>query len=471
MQRKKKGIIWLLVAVLILAAAYGGVLLFNKRNADTGIKLGSLVAEEINNITYRYQNQTINLVKTASGWVYPDDEAFPVDQDKANEMTTALAELTATRLVDSSRSNFETYGLAEPNIVINASTEAGASATYYIGGDASSRGYYLNIAEQNAVYLVDKTMPQCFSYDLLGLAQLTEKPTISVYYIQGVTRKMDGKTLEITRIDKATDDTYTAGHTWFFYDADGELVPVDAKVMEGINGNITNFKFTGCAAYNVKPQDLAAYGLAEPKELVVYYTDHAAEDPENAEILEMVLLVGDETAEGDYYAMLADTDMVVKIQGDVYRKLFETSEDDLIASSVCPIALSSMRALDIEFNGKSYHFDITPIVKENADGSKSTQYQYLYKGEEITALQFSNIFFSLTELRSEAKPTKEVDMTDAYITAVFTRDSVKFPRLTLRLQPYDASFYIAEFKGVADKLVNKRDIESFVAAIQAIDQL
>ena len=57
---------------------------------------------------------------------------------------------------------------------------------------------------------------------------------------------------------------------------------------------------------------------------------------------------------------------------------------------------------------------------------------------------------------------------DAYIKVTFTRmRDDEYAVMPLYLIPYSTDFYIADFNGMQQQLINKRTVETFVSDLQA----
>ncbi len=135
---------------------------------------------EIKNTFDRY-----TLVKKAIGTYYVEGkEGYAVNSTSVISMLEDIGSLTATKkLIESpSEEQLESYGLTDPYGTVKV-TDDEKTYEFYLGTTSSSGNYYLQMAGDPAVYLVDSTVPdtvllsryQFYSNALIDFAGETEE--------------------------------------------------------------------------------------------------------------------------------------------------------------------------------------------------------------------------------------------------------------------------------------------------------
>jgi hypothetical protein len=137
----------LLVAVVVLAAIGGGVYWTNKHKADEAKKPAagatdtpkvlSIPADQSKEIKIAKQGEDPTIVaKTGDKWSITLPKALPADQDAVTAMVTALASLSADRVVEEKPASLEPFGLTTPREQLSITKKDGKSVTLDIGDDS-----------------------------------------------------------------------------------------------------------------------------------------------------------------------------------------------------------------------------------------------------------------------------------------------------------------------------------------------
>lgn len=133
----------------------------------------SAATENIEKLSWTYDGEVYSLIKDDDGtWIRTDDEDFAVEQDTADSMLAAAANIGASRRI-TDVTDYSQYGLDEPQsrIVLEYAAEGGSDAAddteggaqaseprtiEILTGDYSdvSGEYYARLAGDDSVYLV-----------------------------------------------------------------------------------------------------------------------------------------------------------------------------------------------------------------------------------------------------------------------------------------------------------------------------
>ena len=176
MKRSKRLYILLGVLVVVCAGTYG-VLQYEERkeeisNSDEVVL--EISADDVTGLSWEYDSQTLSFHKDEI-WTYDDDEAFPVSEEKIDELLDVFGEFRVSFVIEDVE-DYAQYGLDDPVCTIDIET---ADETYEIQlGDYSTMDSerYVSIGDGN-VYLVQEDPLDTYDAVLSDMIQNDETPS------------------------------------------------------------------------------------------------------------------------------------------------------------------------------------------------------------------------------------------------------------------------------------------------------
>lgn len=385
MKKKKKliGLLTALVVLILLTAAYFCLKNYNKEQEaeseteDTSVAVTSIEETDITGLTYILDNEKLEFKKENDSWHYTQDENFPVDQDKIKTLLGNFKEIKAVRDLGQLE-NLEDYGLKEPLNTVTVTSNNGVETVFYIGSENETTGdYYMYMNNPEHIYTVSSTFANAFNGKLYDLIVDSSFPSItSNSIIKAVVQQQDNQlTLESSRDDTAT---------WRVTDSKNEMKEPDGTKSNQLLSNVTSLNFADYIDYNCK--DLEQYGLKEPSAVITLdYTvtsevpvesDSAEAGTEQAGVSEtsetadaqnasegaaletditetadgqteesesetestklvteekqIVLQIGNQTEDGDYYVKTSDNNEVHTMSADALKPWLEAQYSDLL---------------------------------------------------------------------------------------------------------------------------------------------
>lgn len=385
MKKKKKliGLLTALVVLILLTAAYFCLKNYNKEQEaeseteDTSVAVTSIEETDITGLTYILDNEKLEFKKENDSWHYTQDENFPVDQDKIKTLLGNFKEIKAVRDLGQLE-NLEDYGLKEPLNTVTVTSNNGVETVFYIGSENETTGdYYMYMNNPEHIYTVSSTFANAFNGKLYDLIVDSSFPSItSNSIIKAVVQQQDNQlTLESSRDDTAT---------WRVTDSKNEMKEADGTKSNQLLSNVTSLNFADYIDYNCK--DLEQYGLKEPSAVITLdYTvtsevpvesDSAEAGTEQAGVSEtsetadaqnasegaaletditetadgqteesesetestklvteekqIVLQIGNQTEDGDYYVKTSDNNEVHTMSADALKPWLEAQYSDLL---------------------------------------------------------------------------------------------------------------------------------------------
>ena len=372
-------------------------------------------------------------------------------------------------------------------------------------------GYYLKISGDDAVYLVASDFADTFNSDIYQLADMESFPTITSDSITDINVKSGSHTLEIKN------------------DSDGGGIVLEngeekencasSSVTQFIN-TVTGITFKSHVEYNCK--DLSKYGLDKPTaDISVDYTtaetvtetsaesvqetadtEETESETETVEVAKQLILhIGSQNEDGDYYAALDGSKEVHVVSGDTIKELVEKKAADFTDNTILSGSLNNAKGIDVAIGSDSWHLvkkevakaddladsaetegtdsekatettdataDETTADAEKVDESETETEEKWYAGDtEIALTDLSSAYSDLSGMSAEkildtaAKSTGDAAIS---VTVKWEDDT----ETTVSFTVYDSSFHLAEINGEARKLVNKRDVEKLVEDMTAL---
>lgn len=469
---KGKKLILLLLVTAVLVGGYFAARHFLKDDdaqddAAATVPVGAMQTDDVAGILYVCGEDKIELEKEGDTWRLKADGAFPVNQAYADTMAADAADLQAVRLVSESADDFAQYGLDAPETAYVFTLTDGSQVTYYIGNyNSFGSTYYMNVAGTEKIYLISGDLLDDFSHDLRALADVDDMRTVSTQDVRELTLTLDGKTTHLFYAPDGLDTVYSDLFTWFL----DEKTPADATAANDLVGKAASYASLGCESYKADEAALSSFGLDAPA-LTAKFVCTVSEEKETGEtdddgnaVTETVtreetvtLLVGNASKDGSLYAKTDASDVVYLIGADYLQALRDFDTQSLRNKRVCAVKSTDVESADVTIGGKTSTITVTHTGDAPA---------YALDGSKIDAEQYDAFFAAVQSINAESFADKDASAQDATIVVTFHTSRPGFETVTLRLAPYDRSFYIDDHGA----LVNKRDAEQIVKTFESIGE-
>ena len=505
MKNRKKALIIAMICLAAAAVLYLLVVKMNQKEAnsesddsDDSLVISSVDSGQITAISYEKDGKSLPFIKEDGTWYDAEDKKFPVNQDSLTTMTNTLGAVSATRKLEKPEALSE-YGLDSPVLTVRYTASDGKEAEFIVGdtNDAAG-GAYLKISGDDAVYLVSSDFADSFNSDIYQLADMESFPTITSDSITDISVNSNGHTLEIKNDSEG-----------------GQTVLENGKEQENCASSsasqfisaVTGITFKSHVEYNCK--DLSKYGLDQPTaDVTVDYTttetvssgdsddsesanstddtkaasaESAAEntsetadtgetetetEAETVKVAKQVVLhIGSQNDDGDYYAAMDGSKEVHVISADTIKELIGKKASDFIDNEILSGTLSNAKSIDVTIGSDSWHLAKEEVAESETEAETEEKW---YEGDkEIALTDLSSVYSDLSGMSAEkildtaAKPTGDAAIS---VTVKWEDDT----ETTISFTAYDSSFHLAEINGEARKLVNKRDVEKLVEDMTAL---
>lgn len=295
MMKKRKGMLFLLAALVVLLAVYLGLQAWNnsrdeqkkKEEKAAEIHITDTASEDIISLNFNVGNGDIELQREDGTWIYTPDPDFPLNQSYPEDIASAVGEITADRELENG-DTLADYGLDNP--VYNVEfTDSEGNVTKLSFGNMTGDYYYVTVGDTGTVYTVESSVLDDLNYTIDDMAQLDAYPAI-------------GSGNLVKEVITQNGETTT-------YDSEDEEQSEDIAAVAGGLGAVT---LGDAADYSVDDADLAGYGLDETSRITVEAT-YTEDDEEKV----LTLYIGGENGDGDRYVMINDSRIVYLISDEI----------------------------------------------------------------------------------------------------------------------------------------------------------
>ena len=469
MKRSKRLIALVAVLAVVCVATFALTKYEEKQeeiqNSDAVIL--EISADSVESISWEFSDEGLAFHKGENGWLYDDDEAFPVSEEKVTDILSHFESFGVSFIIENVE-DYSQYGLDNPECTINLTT---TEQSYELKlGDFSKMDEqrYVDIGDGN-VYLVSEDPADYMQTDLSSMILHDETPDFEkVVDIQYA----GNETYTITYAEEST-NSYSEDDT-YFTEKDGETVPLDPETVTTYLDTIESLSLVNYATYNATDEELSSYGLDNPEISVAVNYTYTGED-ENEISDSYILHIGQnqeelkeaEEAEANEeedipavtkYVRIGDSQIVYELDDSSYETLVAASYDDLRHNEVFWADSDTMTQIDITLEGEEH-----VLTSEIDEDDEETRVWY-YGEEEIELVDFRTALKTLMadSFTSEAAGQKEE------ISLTIHLDNENFPQVKIQLYRYDGTNCLAVVDGESVSLVERSSVMELVEAVQAI---
>ena len=403
-------------------------------------------------------------------WLYDEDEAFPVDEDKIDELLGLFEELKSSFIIEDVE-DYGQYGLEDPACTIHLETEE--KSYEILVGDFSimDSQRYVSIGDGN-VYLVKEDPMDYFEVLISDLMDHDETPIFS---------------LNVSRIQFEGIENYTiiyeedSGKSYneddvYFAQREGKSLPLDTYRVNSYLRDITHLNLKDYVSYKAGEEELSKYGLDHPE--LTIRVDYTYEDEDGEEVSDTFVLnisrdpeekkalekasekrseKEDESEEEEItaYARVGNSKIIYRIEGEDYKNLIAASYNHFRHEKAYYGAFDDIKEIHISLEGKDY------TITSKGKGDKRT---YYYGEEELEIDDFKG---ALENLKADSF-TQERPRDKKEIGLKLHLDHENFPEISIDLYRYDGSHCLAVIDGEPVSLIKRSNVVDLIEAVHAI---
>lgn len=459
MSRAKLYKIYILLGVLALCCALTFVVSRQEekkeliKNSDEIIL--TLDVEGVTSLSWEYEDAALAFHREEQ-WLYDEDEAFPVDEEKIKKLLEVFEEFGVAFVIDEVE-DYSQYGLEDPTCTIEISTEENSYEILLGGYSTMDEKRYVSIGD-GRVYLVSSDPFEQYEAELDDLICHDEIPDLS-----GMTRlTFSGMENYSIVYEEDSVNTYCEDDVYFMNDK-----PLATEAVSDYLEIVEKLGLLDYVSYNVTEEELEAFGLTEP-ELTVTVEYLSEEETEEEEVF--VLHVGrnqeelqaaeESEEEGAEYSVTAyvrvgESQIVYEITSINYIRLTAASYDDLRHKEVLTASFDDIFEIELTLENETYTF--TKKTEENDTA-------WYYQDEIVDTYSLRS---AITSMEADSFTQEEPDGREEISFTVFL-DNEAYPSVTVLLYRYDGSDCIAVIDGEIVSLVPREAVVKLIEAVYAL---
>lgn len=469
MKRSKR----MLALCAVLAVLCGATLLLTQyeerqeqiRSSDAVVL--AIPTDTVESLSWAYTSAGMAFHREEDGWLYDEDEAFPVDGAAIRDILSHFESFGAAFTIESPE-DLGQYGLDDPVCTIQL-TAAGEHHTIALGDYSKmDQQRYVDIGDGN-VYLVSSDPMDYLSNDLSRFIANDAAPSFEA--VQSITFTGSEDYTIVMVEDSAA--SYSADDIYFAR-LEGQDLPLDTDAVTNYLNTITALPLTDYATYSATAEELAAYGLDQPELTVsIAYTCtdsdkkqvsdtavlHIGQNVQELAACQEALAEGEEELPAvTKYVRVGDSQLVYVLDDLDYLTLAAAGYDELRHRELFWAGFDTVKQLDITLEGETHTITAAP------DAEDRDQRVWSYGGQEtdITAIQGAISSLTADCFTQEAPTGREEIRLTLYL------DSGDFPQVDISLYRYDGSLCLAQVDGEIVSLVERSEVMELVEAVQAI---
>ena len=469
MKRKNSVIIFVLLLLVLVAGYIVVTAVTTKRQGfseqDGGIAVSALRQSSIAEMRYRVGEEEFDFyTDTAGKWYYRPDTGFPVNAQIMTGMTALLSKVNASREISGGEVDLEEFGLVSPTLHITITDKSDKETVYKVGAyNSFTNEYYFMLGESDRVYTIGPELAQGFSRKLVELALVDAAPEIDKDAYKMFTIYSGEKKTRFQFLRDGQDHFYTDMYNWFIIEPYDFAAAGTAKMNYLVSKATSNFEMAACADYKPSDEALEAYGLVLPRaKAIIDYTvtktvgtSMTGAAATVVEDMSYSLLIGAQRDEEFTYVMIEGSDTVGLVLTEDVSVFIDLDAHDYLPVEIMLMDILTVERMDVVLDGKTH------TVKMNAKSGQEPQngeIAYTIDGREADAYCVEEFFKTIRMLTSESLATKEITDKPS-VSVTFYRNTDNFKLMTIDFFPYDLNFYLVEFNGRREQLVNKRNVE------------
>lgn len=463
--KRSKRIILLLVILVVVCIATFALTKYEEKQEEiqtSDAVILEISADEVQSLSW----ENFSFHKDENTWVYDEDEAFPVSEEKIAEILSHFESFGASFVIENVE-DYSQYGLEQPECILYLETSEQSYELKLGNFSKMDEQRYVDIGDGN-VYLVGEDPMDYLETELSAMILHDTLPNWE----------------KVSEITFAGDENYNIQYTEdsantynkedvYFVKKDGETLPLDSDAITEYLDTIASLSLDNYVTYNASEEELESFGLQEPalsicisytytdgdkKELSDSVTIHIGQNVEELEKAKKAEEDGaDEIPEVTKYIRIGNSKIIYKLDNASYEILAAASYDDLRHKEVFWADFDMVTRMDVTLEGEQH---ILTSVKEDEDVERI----WYYGEEEIDSYRIESALKSLKadSFTEEASGEKEEISFTIYL------EDENFPQVEIRLYRYDGSFCLAVVDGESVSLVERSLVVDFIEAIQKI---
>lgn len=395
-----------------------------------------LDTDSVTKISWTSGGKTLTYEKTDDVWRQSDDAAFPVNQEKLQELLQRFALLNAGFEIDDVQ-DYGQYGLDSPEVTVTLTTADGDTVVKFGSYSTMDSKRYVTLGD-GEVYLISDDVAGELSTDRDEYLCADSVPAYDT--ITGITAA--GETTFTAQYLPDATPLYTDTYDYYAVDGDSYTALSTQKIKDFLS-NMAALPTDDYATYRASQENLADYGMDTP---TVTYTVQYTQDKTDGGFTLALGKKGDAC-----YARMNDSEIIFKLTEEEYNDLTATDADALRPDEALSLDWDAVKSMAFTVDGTTY------TVEHKGDN-------FTINGDEVDfdAVKQAVDGLKISEYNRETTDKKQE------IAFTITLDNKEHPELTVTIQQYDGENCLVTLNGTTLGFALRSNVVSLTEAVNAI---
>lgn len=469
MKRTKRLYALLGILAVVCAATFAVTQMEEEKEQikNSGEIVLAVSSDDVESLSWEYGETALSFHKDGT-WLYDEDEAFPVDEEKIRELLDQFESFGVSFIIEDVK-DYSMYGLDDPVCTIRLETEAQSYEITLGNFSNMDSERYVSIGDGNVYLAKNDPLDQ---FDAVLRDMIDHDEALSYEQVSGI--EFTGTENYTIFYEEDSTDTYCADDVYFTKKG-GKNLPLDTDRIGTYLENLTTLNLTDYVTYNATEEELQSYGLDAPELTIT--VDYTAEDEDGTERSDTFVLSisrdpeelaaaekakenGEDDADEDVtaYVRVGESQIVYKISHYYYKNLMAASYDDLRHREVLTADFADVYQVDVSLEDAEYRITAEGEGKDRV---------WKYQEEEVDTSDFQD---ALEDLRASSTDsfTSEKPAGKQEIRLTVYLEDESGPQVEIALYRYDGSDCLAVVDGQPFALVRRSDVVDLIEAVNAI---
>ncbi len=480
----------------------------------------TLESDSLTNVTWSYEEGTLEFENTDGTWYDSEDADFPVNQDTMAEFLAHFEEVHACFIIDDVE-DYDQYGLESPQCTITLTSDEGETVVSLGNYSTMDEQRYISVGD-GKVYLIEDDLLEYVSTERDDFMQHDEISAFDTL----VELSIDGETTLDVVYDPDGSYSYTDSYSYYALQ-DGSHLALSDSLVESYLSTLTSLDLTDYATYTASAADLSEYGLDSPTFTITVSATAEAESDETSdssdaeesdeedsdvstEDVEFVLYIGvviDDTADTEEagetsdssdaeesdeedsdviaYARLGDSEIIYQLSSSEYETLAAGSYNSLRPTEVLSLDWDIVTGVSVTIDGEVYDVsvmtrgELEEAVESDTEESETEETEsgetetteededeivYVMNGQEI---DFDAVMTAADALEIDTFVEEETDKTQE-LSMTIALDSSAYPSVEVTIYQYDGESCLVAVDGETVGLMSRSLMVDLREAVTSI---
>lgn len=377
---------------------------------------------------------------------------FAVNTGTAATMQTNVVSLTASDTVTEDAEDLSIFGLAQPQITVEARYKDGSGHTLHFG-DKTPTGYsyYLRLDDSKTVYTVGSGAFNAFSKPLNQLHTVTLPQAVNPEAVADLLIEQAGRdTVELKQLQN--EKSVSISSLWLVQPIEYEAHMTRASELITAAAGL---QLSGYAGHASTPEALEPFGLLQPRARIRY-------EDTDGNVLDM--RIGGRQDDLYSYCAVDETGDVYLVETSLLGFLSDATVSHLVDQFANLVNILMVDRLTVSAGAENYVLSIDRKPVANEDGTETTEDTYLFDGQSADEKLFKSLYQEIIGLLFDKIKQDDLTPGGAVATVRYQLNNGQSD-IVIEYVGYDKDYYLIRQQGREPLFLIKHEkVDSMIQA-------